>query len=309
LLLLPAARDRVGQFYTEWLRLRNIERMQKSTTMFPDYNLSVAPLMLEQVQLFTQAVILDDEGTARDLLTASYSFLNHDLAPYYDQTLPETTPEDVFERVDLDPTQRAGLLTHVAVLAKLAHNDQTDPVHRGKFVRTGLLCGHIDPPPPGAVTTVPLVEPGATTRERFSIHQESLACRHCHLYMDPIGLGFEHYDALGQWREEDNGLPVDATGEVVESDVAGPFDGAIELAHKLADSEQVMDCMARTWLRFAMGRSDLETDAGALASAGGKFKDSGYVMKALLIALTETNTFRYKRILDPTTSSLEQENP
>jgi hypothetical protein len=309
LLSLPRARQRIGLFFEEWLRLRNIERMQKDATMFPNYALTVAPLMLEQVQRFTQSIILDDNGTATDLLTAPYSFVSPELASMYGVTLPPGTVKGQFVRVDFDPSQRSGLLTHVAVLAKLAHINQTDPVHRGKFVRTGLLCDAIAPPPPGLVINIPEVTPGTTTRERFRIHQENPTCAACHVFMDPIGLGFERYDALGQWRDADNGLPIDATGDVAGSDVAGPFDGAVQLSQKLAQSEQVMECMARTWLRFALGRSDLDADAGAIASAGGKFKKSGFVMKELLVALTATNTFRYQRVLDPNTSSLQPDMP
>jgi hypothetical protein len=309
LLSLPRARERVGLFFEEWLRLRNIERMQKDATMFPNYALTVAPLMLEQVQRFAQSIILDDNGTVKDLLTASYSLVSPELASMYGVTLPSGTPNGQFVRVDFDPNQRSGLLTHVAVLAKLAHINQTDPVHRGKFVRTGLLCEAIPPPPPGLVINVPEVTPGTTTRERFRIHQEDPTCAACHVFMDPIGLGFERYDALGQWRGADNGLPIDATGEVIGSDVAGPFDGAVQLSQKLAQSEQVMGCIARTWLRFALGRSDLDADAGAIASAGAKFKESGFVMKELLVALTGTNTFRYQRVLDPNTSSLQPGMP
>ncbi len=308
LLTLPRARARVGQFFTEWLRLRNIERMQKDAAMFPNYDLSLAPLMLEQVLRFTQDIILDQDGTAMDLLTASYSFASPELAPLYGLDL-SSTPAGQFVRVEFDPNQRAGLLTHVALLAKLAHINQTDPVHRGKFVRTDILCGDIPPPPPDAVINVPVVEPGATTRERFARHQEDPNCRACHLFMDPIGLGFENYDALGQWRVQDNGLPIDATGEIVGTDVEGAFDGAVQLTKKLAQSEETMECMARTWLRFALGRSDSEADAGAIAAVGSQFEANGFVMKELLVALTQTNTFRQQLVLDPNTSSLGQETP
>jgi hypothetical protein len=309
LLSLPRARERVGLFFEEWLRLRNIERMQKDATMFPNYDLAKAPLMLEQVRRFAQSVILDENGTVKELLTAPYSFVSPELSSMYGVTLPAGTANGQFVRVELDPSRRSGLLTHVAVLAKLAHVNQTDPVHRGKFVRNGLLCGAIAPPPPGLVINVPTVTPGTTTRERFRIHQEDPTCAACHVLMDPIGLGFERYDALGQWRDTDNGLPIDATGEVIGSDVAGPFDGAVQLSQKLAQSEQVMDCMARTWLRFALGRSDLDADAGAIAVAGGKFKESGFVMKELLVALTGTNTFRNQLVLDPNKSSLQPGMP
>jgi hypothetical protein len=304
LLELPRARARVALFFIEWMRLRNVDRLQKDATVFPNYDLSMGAMMQEQVRLFAQSVVLDDGGTARDLLTAPYTFVNAELAPLYDAAAPVGGG---FQRVDLDPTRRAGLLTHVALMANLAHGDQTDPVVRGKFVRTGLLCDVVEPPPPDLVIEVPEITPGATTRERFAQHQEDPVCASCHLFMDPIGLGFEHYDALGQWRDTDAGLPVDATGEIFGTDVAGTFDGAIELSHKLADSKQAMDCMARSWLRFALGRSDLDADAGALAVAGARFEASGFTMKELLIALTETRAFRYQVALDPNTSTLARE--
>jgi hypothetical protein len=218
-------------------------------------------------------------------------------------------PAGAFQPAELDPSQRAGLLTHVAVMATLAHNNQTDPVHRGKFVRTGLLCESILPPPPGADISIPEVAPGTSTRERFRIHQEDPVCKKCHLYMDPIGLGFENYDAVGKWRVEDAGVPIDASGEIVGTDVEGPFNGAVQLANQLAESDQIMGCMTRTWLRFALGRSETEADEGAIQAASAQFESTGYVMKELLVALTRTNTFRQHRVLDPNASSLNKETP
>ncbi len=305
LLELPRARERVGLFYTEWLRLRYIDRLQKDTSLFPDFDLTMGPLLREQVERFVQAVILEDGGTATDLLTAPYTFVNDELGAIYGVEGP---PGSTLTRVDLDPTQRAGLLTHAAVLATLAHQNQTDPVSRGKFIRESVLCDIVPPPPVGLVVNPPVVEPGTTTRERFAQHQEDPTCAACHALMDPIGLGFEHYDPLGQWRDMDNGGMVDATGEIVGTDVAGTFDGAVELSQKLANSEQVMDCFAKTWLRFSLGRSEREEDHGALEVVGDKFAASGFKMSELLVALTETETFRYQRVLDPDVSALEDES-
>jgi len=304
LLTTDAARERIGVFYTEWLRLRNIERMLKNGEMFPNYDLNVASMMLEQVKLFAQSIILDQDGTASDLLTSASTYMNAELAPFYEVQPPSGT---AFVEVQLDPSKRAGLLTHVALLAKFAHQDQTDPVHRGKFIRDGILCEGVPPPPVDAVIEAPLIKPGSTTRERFAQHLEEPGCAGCHLLMDPIGLGFEHYDAVGQWRDTDQGLDVDATGSVIGSDVAGDFDGAIELAHKLADSEQVKECFARTWFRFALGRSDLDADKGALRVTMDKFSASGYKMSELLVALTETQGFRYQVVPDPNTSVFGEE--
>jgi Protein of unknown function (DUF1592)/Protein of unknown function (DUF1588)/Protein of unknown function (DUF1587)/Protein of unknown function (DUF1595)/Protein of unknown function (DUF1585) len=302
LLQQPRARQRVGLFFTEWLRLRNIEKLQKDTTLFPTFDLSVGALLREQVELFAQAVIFDDEGTAGDLFTAPFTYVNTQLAPFYGVSAPAGS---TMARVDLDPSKRGGLLTHAALLATFAHQNQTDPVTRGKFIRESVLCESVPAPPVGLVVTAPEVLPGATTRERFQQHQEDPSCRGCHILMDPIGLGFEHYDPIGQWRDMDNGLPIDASGEVFGSDVSGTFNGAIELATKLASSEQAMACMSKTWLRFALGRSEQAADVGALNVIDQQFKAAGFKMSELLVAMTKTNTFRYQRVLDPNVSALE----
>jgi hypothetical protein len=299
LLTLPRARQRIGLFFVEWLRLRGIDKLQKDTTLFPDFDLSMGQLLKEQVELFTQTVIIDEEGTAQDLLTAPFTFVNNRLASLYGVEAPAGS---TMARVELDPTKRAGLLTHAAVLATYAHQNQTDPVTRGKFVRESILCDTVPAPPADLVVTAPEIKPGATTRERFKQHQEDPGCGGCHTLMDPIGLGFENFDPIGQWRDMDNGLAVDATGEIVGTDVAGTFNGAVELSQKLAASEQTMGCFAKTWLRFALGRSEQATDKGGLAVAGEHFEAAGFKMTELLVALAQTNTFRHQRVLDPNVS-------
>lgn len=298
----PRARQRIGLLFTEWLRLRSIDKLQKDSVLFPDFDLSIAALMREQVERFAQAVILDDGGTAADLLTAPFTFINNKLAPFYGVDAPAGSS---WARVDLDPTQRSGLLTHTALLATFAHQNQTDPVTRGKFVRESLLCEGVPAPPVGLVVTAPEITPGSTTRERFAQHQEDPSCRGCHALMDPIGLGFENYDPVGRWRDMDNGAPVDATGQILGSDVAGTFDGAIELSAKLANSKQATACVMKTWLRFALGRSEQAADKGAFAVLNERSEAAGFKLAELLIAMTQTNTFRYQRVLDATVSALE----
>lgn len=306
LLQLPRARERIGLFFTEWLQLRHVDRMQKDPALFPDYSLELGPQLKRQVQLFAQSVILDDGGDAQDLLTASHTFMSPELAPLYGVAAPAPAG---FSRVELDPTRRAGLLTHVGILASLAKSNQTDPVHRGKFVRERLLCQTVPPPPVNANITPPAVSPDATTRDRFAQHRADIACAGCHTLMDPIGLGFEHYDALGQWRDTENGFPIDATGDVLGSDVEGPFDGAIELVNKLATSRQVMDCLVQTWFRFAHGRSATEADAGNLAVLSAGFAANAFKLSELLVAVTQTHAFRYQLGPDPDAGMAAQEAP
>jgi hypothetical protein len=144
-------------------------------------------------------------------------------------------------------------------------------VLRGKFVRQQLFCSPPPPPPPDIVVRPPTVDPRLSTRQRFAQHTAEQTCAACHAFMDPIGFGFEHYDAAGRWRDIDGGQPVDAAGMLTGTDVDGPIDGPPALADRLINSAQVKSCVATQWFRYAFGRAEqTEGDLctiGKLASA------------------------------------------
>ena len=122
-------------------------------------------------------------------------------------------------------------------MAMLAHADQSGPVQRGVFVRERILCLDVPPPPPGLNPVAPDPDPKLTTRERFAVHTASRACSGCHKLIDGAGFGFENYDQLGRYRSQENGLPVDASGEMMatgEAAVDGPYNGVLELSNRLA---------------------------------------------------------------------------
>ena len=113
--------------------------------------------------------------------------------------------------------------------------------------------------------------------------------------MDPIGLGFEHYDGVGLWRDKENGKAIDATGQVNDSqDMDGPFDGAIELGKKLAESDQVRQCVATQWFRFGYGRAETNGDQCNVQKVQEAFAAANYNVKELLVALTQTDAFIYR---------------
>jgi hypothetical protein len=181
------------------------------------------------------------------------------------------------------------------VLAAHALANQTDPVRRGKFVREQLLCQIPPSPPPDLEVRPPDLDPNLTTRERFSQHSKDQFCAACHKLMDPIGLGFESFDAVGRWRSDENGKPVDATGELFDTDVDGPFDGAAALADKLAHSAQVRDCVSKQWFRFGYGRSETPADSCSLESLKALYAAGGNDVRELMVALTQTDAFMYRR--------------
>lgn len=288
----PKARDVTLEFHRQWLDYDRIASATKDPVLFPTWSSDLKNAMKKETERFIDAVIFEESGDLGALLTASYSYLSPELAEFYGVTPPSGSG---FERVELDPSERAGLLTMGSLLTINAHSNQTSPVHRGKLVREAFLCDIMPPPPPDAVIVVPEPDPDSTARERFAEHSKNPACAGCHQLMDPLGFGFENYDPIGRFRAEENGAPIDASGNIVDSDINGEFIGAVELAHKLTGSEDVRGCYTKQWFRYASGRGETRADDCSMAVLKERFKATGGNIKELLVALTQTDAFLYRK--------------
>jgi hypothetical protein len=281
-----AVTDRVAQFFTEWLHLVNVASMQKDTKAFPAFTPTLGAAMLLETQSFVVRTIFAGPGDLKTLLTAPYTYVPAEVAPLYGAATPAADG-----KLMLDPKQRAGLLTQPAVLATFAKADETDPVHRGKFVFESVLCGSVPPPPANINITPPALTPNTTARQRFAEHDASAACAACHTFMDPIGLAFENYDGIGRWRDSEGGQAIDASGNLKGTDVDGPFVGAVELAQKLAASPQVAACAVRQLFRFTFGRFETDEDRPTLDHLAASFQTSKQSLVELLVAATQVPAF------------------
>ena len=140
-------------------------------------------------------------------------------------------------------------------------------------------------------------DPSATTRERFKEHSANARCASCHRLLEGVGFGLEEYDQLGRYRTEEYGLSVDASGNLLDSGdsaVDGAFNGAGELAAKLASSTQVSACLATQWFRYGMGRGEQVEDVCSLNQIKEDFSASGGDFRELLVALATSNAFRFR---------------
>jgi hypothetical protein len=192
--------------------------------------------------------------------------------------------------------KRGGLLTQASILAITTPGSHNNPVVRGKFIYTQLLCGTVNDPPPALMVQEPPFDPTRSTRERFNAHLTADACKTCHVKLDPIGFGLDNYDGVGLWQDTDNNKPVNATGQIPDTDAAGPFVGAIELGAKLAASRDAQNCYVSKWLTFAYGRYESPADACTRASLQNAFTAARGNVKQLLLALTQTDAFLYRPI-------------
>jgi hypothetical protein len=288
----PRARAMVVDFHRQWLGFDGLEQLNKDPGRYPQWTATLRASMREETERFIESVVFEGDGSLRTLLTRPRTWVDANLAELYGL---ELSPADWTE-VDLDPAQRAGILTQASFLASRAHARHPSPVLRGVFTFDRLLCQPLPPPPPGVNTTPPTDGPEPTTnRERYVDH-EAPGCIECHAKIDGIGFGFEHYDAIGAFRELDDGTAVDATGELVDTDVDGPFDGAIELSQRLAGSETVRRCYVTQWFRAGFGRGEVEGDAATIDALDAAFADAGEDIRELLIAIATSDELAHRYV-------------
>ena len=284
----------VDSFHSQWLGIGDSSAVTKDPIVFPDFTPELAAAAITETREFIRHLFQDGDGRLSTLLSAPFSYLNPGLAKLYGVPYPGTGTE--FVKIDLPATQRAGIFTQPSVLAAHAHANQTSPVRRGVFVLTNVLCTQIPPPPPDVDTTPPNPDPNATTRERFAQHTANATCATCHRLMDPLGFGFEGYDATGKFRTIENGKPLDVSGTVTGTDVDGPFNGAIELVQRLQGSAQLKSCVSQLWLEFALQRVPAKEDACSLEQTQNGFSASGYNLRDLISSVMKSDAFRHVRI-------------
>jgi hypothetical protein len=271
------APDALAGFFSGWLGLDRVQTSVKDDTVF-----KLPQTLRDSMFGETRAFLLDafnSNAPVGALFSAKDTFLNAELATYYGVTSGAPAQGAGFQKVTGGGGAKrdGGLLGQGAILTGWADAGTSSPVLRGKLVRTRLLCQAMPPPPANVDTKLKPSAMAQTTRQHFEQHIQNASCSACHKLMDPIGYGFEHYDAFGRWRDQDNGFPVDATGtisSVKEGTVM--FDGVAQLSTYLAASDDVKQCYARYLAYYAYGKSAWPQDActyDAISKGAGGLRD------------------------------------
>ena len=298
----PAARPALVAFFADFMNIGRLDELDKDPEQFEQLTPSLGRSMRLEIERMFEGVVFEKEGDFRQLFTTRDTYVNADLAAVYGLEGIEGTD---FSPVTLpDDGRRAGLLTTAGFLAMNAHKTATSPTHRGRFVRISLLCQDVPPPPPGVDTTIPAPgEEAQTMRDRLAAHVEDPACKTCHEMMDPIGFGLEHYDAIGAWRDEDAGLPVDAATELD----GRPFDGGVELGALMAELDSVGACIARRFYQHATTHLDGADEELFVEDLVTSFVNSNYDFKALVVEAVVNGGFRYA--VRPADEPADEEKP
>ncbi|HEV3191456.1 MAG TPA: DUF1592 domain-containing protein [Polyangiaceae bacterium] len=291
----PLARETLIYLHKRWFGLDQIAATTKDATTYPNFGPDMMAAMDTEAHDFLDSVVWPQGGGLQALLTSTTTSVNPMLAGLYGVTVPAGST--AFTQVQLNPAQRSGVLTLTGTIAVHTFADQSEPVHRGKFVRERLLCQTLPDPPASVMATPPDPMPGIPIRDRFAQHSSGPACQPCPQLMDPIGFGFEHYNGLGVWRDTDQGKPVDASGNIVLStDANGPFDGIPNLARKLLQSDQVKNCVVSTFVGLTRG-AELAADSCTIKNLRRSYDAANGDVRAVLVDLTGLDSFYSRPVL------------
>ena len=281
----PRAKDVIADFHAQLVGFEHFAEMSKAPERFPDYSDATRDAMERELELFIEDVVFSQEGTYRNLMTDSHTFVNAELAAIYGVA----APADEFGRVELDAAQRPGLLTRSGFLALNATAYDPNPIHRGVFVDRRILCLTLPQPPDNF--TIPDGVEGNTNRER--IHNATAECGGaCHVpLVNPPGFAFENYDAVGAYRTMDNGYPVDASGQLTFDGEQQTWQTGPELVGILAGSKTAHQCYVKNWFEYLNGRAPTENDEPLIARLAQGSLEADATIKELLAAIVTSDVF------------------
>lgn len=285
---------RITRFFAEWLDTDRLQTFQRDAAIFPGLDARLAERFQRETDAFVQYVLFDPAGDGKlsTLFEAPYTFADAALARHYG--LAGVTG-NTYQKVDVDPAQRRGLLTQGGVLTVHDKPSRTSIVRRGLKIRTDLLCQTIGSPPDDVELDLPDIGPGLTQKQRLEQHRTNQSCAGCHNLMDPLGVALDQLDAVGRFRTDDeHGTRIDARSEITNTtDANGPVEGPAELAMKLAHSDQVSRCFVTQLFRYAHGRRETAADACTRQRLEAAFVESGDI-RELLVNLTQTDAFLHR---------------
>jgi hypothetical protein len=279
----PKASGLTQNFGAQWLALRGLGGDHLVDAAFTDYTPALgASMAKETLSLFDH--VLSKGLPAAELLTANYSFVDEPLAKFYGVSVAGG-------RAELGATERRGVLGQAALLTLTSYPNRTSIVRRGVWVLDNLLCTEPPPPPEDLVIEEPDTSKG-TLRERMAAHRTNDTCAGCHTLMDPIGLGLENFDAIGRYRETENGETIDASGTYPDGRT---FKKPSELATLIAEDPRFVTCVTDKLLAFGLGRA-LSSGDHAAATAVSQALGAKPSLRDLIVNTAQSQVFAEQEV-------------
>jgi hypothetical protein len=289
----PRAETLVDNFAMQWLQLRRLVQHQADENVFRRWRPTLKSSMLQETRLFLAEIVREDRSIL-DIIDSDFTYLDRRLADIYGIRLPNGDPNG-FTRVSLAGTPRGGLLTQASILTVTSNPTRTSPVKRGKWILEQLL-GDPPPPPPPNVPSIDdnnRKELTGSFRQKLEQHRADPKCANCHAKMDTFGFAMENFNAIGQWRDRDEGgAPIEVGGKVGELELKSLQDLKNLLKQRKAEFSH---CLTEKMLIYALGRGLEYYDERAVERIQAELVKGNYKFSALVTAIVKSDPFRLRR--------------
>ena len=286
----PRAQSLAKNFGGQWLHLRNLAAFVPTRDDFPEFDDALRQAMRTETEMLLDSLRLENRSVL-DLLRADYTFANERLARHYGM---RGVYGSHFRRVPVTDPARFGLLGHASVLAVTSYPNRTSPVVRGKWVLENIMGTPPPPPPPGAANVLADNAPGKldSVRARLAAHRASPQCASCHRVMDPLGFALENFDAVGAWRTDDQGSPIDASDMLVDGT---KVNGPVELRQALLrQPEMFVTALTEKLLIYALGRGLDHHDMPAVRAIVRGAASDEYRFGAIVLGIVRSVPFQMR---------------
>ncbi len=287
----PKSKAFVTNFAGQYLYLRNLAAQKPDPDEFPEFDNNLRKAFEQETQLFFNALVRENRPVT-DLLEAKFTYLNQRLAEFYG--IPGVYGPQ-FRRVELTDPNRAGILGQGSLLTVTSYPNRTSVVQRGKWVLENLLGTPPPPPPPNVPALDAHGKNGKMSmRQAMEMHRANPVCASCHSRMDPIGFSLENFNAIGEWRDKDNGMPIDPSGKLPDG---AEFKGAAGLKSLLLSQhrDEFITTFTEKLMTYALGRGLESYDRPAIRSIMRESAKENSDIQALIRAIINSPQFQMRR--------------
>jgi mono/diheme cytochrome c family protein len=288
----PRSRGLADGFAAQWLGIRPLGgTIRPDARVYPEFDEALGAAMREETLLFFDSIVREDRSLL-EIIDADYTFVNERLAAHYkidDVKGPQ------MRRIELDDPARGGVLGQAAILTVTSFPHRTSPVLRGRWILEELLGAEVPPPPPDVPVLNERKKGGEelTFRQQLEKHRSKAECASCHGRMDPLGFGLENFDALGRWRTEQGGKPIDSVGVMPTGE---KFSGPAELKKLLLEKRrpEFVRNLCRKTLGYALGREINRADACVIQDCAQALEKNEFKISSLLESVVVSFPFSHR---------------
>lgn len=290
-------RAKLRHFFLHWLHVEQVPDVAKDVKHYPGFTEEVASDLRTSLDLLLDEVVWSETSDFRRLLLEDSLYLNGRLARFYGADLPADAP---FQKVAFNPQERAGILSHPYLMATFAYTATSSPIHRGVFLARSVLGQSLRPPPEAVAPLAPELHPDLTTRERVVLQTRPQACQTCHAVINPLGFTLEQFDAVGRYRNQENGRPVDPSGEyLTRTGQVVKFHGVRDLANFLVGSEEVHEAFVEQLFHHLVQQPIRAYGPQQITELRRLFVSNGFHIRKLAVEIVAASALKARQEVEP----------